>query len=172
MEKASPLPLFHWNYRISSTVHYSHSVPICFSTVCHESPELNVIHSMSLDYQIQIPLEKNLSSVILRLHITHSNCHDFAIHGVVDMTCHGCPLFHSLNMVEHHPSALKITSCLHALHEVYTTTRANLGHFKDKDLILVGPLTWELTLLNKGPLTSTVQLRYAINDPKLPEMFK
>ena len=104
--------------RISSTVHYLHSAPICLGAVCHESLELNVVHSMSLDYGIQIHLEKYLSSTILGLHITHSNCHDFAIQGVVDMTCHGCPIFDSLNMVEHHPIALKITSCLHLFDEV------------------------------------------------------
>ena len=172
MEKASPLPIFHWNSRISSIVHYSHNVPICLGAVCHESLELKVVQSMLLDYRLQIPPKKNLSSAILGLHITHSNCHDFAIQGVVNMACHGCPVFHLLNMIEHHLSAFKITSCLHSLDEVYTASRAYLGHFKGEDLINVDPLTWELTLLNKSPLTSATQLRYAINNPKLPEMFK
>ena len=126
---------------------------------------------MPLDYRLQIPPEKNLSCAILGLHITHSDCHDFAIEGVVNMTCHGCLVFHLLNMVNH-PSAFKITSCLHSLDEIYTAGKAYLGHFEDEDLIDVGPLTWKLTILNKSPLTSAAQLRYAINDPKLPEMFK
>ena len=172
MEKASPLAVFHWHCRILSTIHYSHSVPICLGAVCHESLELNGVQSIPLDHQIQIPPENNLSSAILRLHITHSNCHDVAIECVVNMTCHGCPLFHSLNVVEHHPSAFKIISSLHSLHEVYTATRPNLRHFKDEDLIHVSLLTWELTLLNESPLTSTAQLGYAINDPKLLEMFE
>ena len=87
------------------------------------------------------------------------------------MACHGCPIFHSLDMVEHHPSAFKVTSWLHSLDEVYIAGRAYLGHFEDEDLIDVGPLAWELTLLNKCPLTRAAQLFYAINDPKLPEMF-
>ena len=57
------------------------------------------------------------------------------------MTCHCGPFLDTLDMVKHKPLILKISSYLHALNEVHTTSRFVYQHLEDVDLIFA--LTWK-----------------------------
>jgi hypothetical protein len=67
---------------------------------------------------------------------TYSDGHDLAIPCIVHMTHHCGPFLDMLDMVKYEPSVLKISSWLHALDEVHTTSRSVYQHLEDIYLIL------------------------------------
>jgi hypothetical protein len=64
---------------------------------------------------------------------------------------HCGPFFDTLDMVKYEPSILEISSWLHALDEVHTTSRSVFQHLEDVHLVLA--LTWKdvaVDVLNCG----------------------
>jgi hypothetical protein len=84
------------------------------------------------------------------------------------MASHGCPLFDTLHMVEHHPRVFEITTGLHPLYQVYAAARTHLRHLEYKNLVKIRALAREQVLLDIGPVAATSEHGDAIHDPISP----
>ena len=67
-------------------------------------------------------------------------------------------------MVRHDPCMLEITARLHAFNQVDPTTRADLGHFENKNFVCIVTLSWELIPLDIGPGADTSKFGDAIHN--------
>jgi hypothetical protein len=65
MEEARPLLVLHGNCGITTAVNYPDSIPVCLSTICHESLELGLRNTVPCHDIIEVLLEYHLSSSIL-----------------------------------------------------------------------------------------------------------
>jgi hypothetical protein len=124
MEKTSVLSVLHGDLWITIAIDDSDSIPIGLCTVHHEAFEVGILDAVLCHEIVQFPPHDTLDLSVLRLHVTYSDGHDLAICCIVHVTRHCGPFFDTLDMVKHDPSVLEISSWLHALDEVNTTSRS------------------------------------------------
>jgi hypothetical protein len=65
MEETRPLLVLHRNRGVTTAVNHLDSIPVCLSTIRHESLELGRRNTMPCHDIIQVLLEYHLSSSIL-----------------------------------------------------------------------------------------------------------
>ena len=65
MEVASPLAPIDGNLRISGPIDNPHGIPMGLRTVCHESYEMRLKHSMPSHDVVEVVFEKHLSILVL-----------------------------------------------------------------------------------------------------------
>jgi hypothetical protein len=91
--------------------------------IAYEPLVVGILEAILCHEIVQFPLHDTLDLRVLRLHVTYGDGHDLAIRCIVYVTRHCGPFFDTLDMVKHEPSVLEISSWLHALDEVNTTSR-------------------------------------------------
>jgi hypothetical protein len=151
VEETSALSVLHGDLWITATIDNLDSISICLCTVCHEAFEVGILDAVLCHEIVQFSPHDTLDLRVLRLHVTYGDGHDLAICCIVHMTRHCGPLFDTLYMVKHEPSVLEISSWLHALDEVHTTSRSVFQHLENIHLFLA--LTWKdvaVDVLNCG----------------------
>jgi hypothetical protein len=65
MEEACPFLVLHRNRGVTTAIYLPDSIPLCLSTVCHESLELGFRNTVPCHNIIEILLKYSLSSNIL-----------------------------------------------------------------------------------------------------------
>jgi hypothetical protein len=65
MEEARPLLVLHGNCGITTTIYHPDSIPVCLSTIRHESLELRLWNTVPTHDIIQVLPENHLRSSIL-----------------------------------------------------------------------------------------------------------
>jgi hypothetical protein len=151
VEETSALSVLHGDLWITAAIDNSDSIPICLCTVRHEAFEVGILDAVLCHEIVEFCPHDTLDLCVLRLHVTYGDGHDLAIRCIVYMTRHCGPLFHTLNMVKHESSVLEISSWLHALDKVHTTSRSVFQHLENIHLFLA--LTWKdvaVDVLNCG----------------------
>jgi hypothetical protein len=114
MEEAHPLLVFHGNCSVTTAIYDPDCIPVCLSTVRHESLELGLRNIVPCHDIIEVLPKYHLSSSILLLHIADRNGHDSIICGVIDMASHGGPMLDALYVIEHDPSFSRSPpGCIH-----------------------------------------------------------
>ena len=78
-----------------------------------------------------------MSILIFGLEVVANDGHDALVRSIVNVAGHGGPLGDAFDMVEHNPSVLEIPARLHAFNQVDPTTRADLRHFENENLVIV-----------------------------------
>jgi hypothetical protein len=164
MKVAGSLASIDANIRISRPVNNHDGIPIGLRTVSHESFEVRFGNSMPSHNVVEVVPEQHLSILVLRLEVAASDGHDALVGPVVNVAGHGGPLGDSFDMVGHDPSMLEITARLHAFNQVDPTTRANLGHYENKNFVRIVTLAWELIPLDIGPNADTSKFGDAIHN--------
>jgi hypothetical protein len=71
-----------------------------------------------------------------------------------------------LDMIEHDPRVLQISTRLHSFDQVYPRSGPHLGHLENKHLVEVRALSRELVLLNVGLVATASEHGDVILDPK------
>jgi hypothetical protein len=79
---------------------------------------------------------------------------------------HGGPKLYTLDVIEHDPHVLQISSRLHSFDQVYPGYGPYLRHLENKHLVRVQALAQELVLLNVSLVTTTSERGNAVHDPK------
>jgi hypothetical protein len=151
IQEASALSVLHGDLWITIAIDDSDAIPVALCTVRHEAFEVGVLHTVFSHEFVEFSPHDKLDLLVLRLHVTYGNGHDLARSCIVHVTCHCGPFLDMLNMVKHESRILQISSWLHALDEVHTTSKSIYQHFEDVDLILA--LTWKdvaMDVLNCG----------------------
>jgi hypothetical protein len=136
---------------ITTAIDDSDSIPIGLCTVRHEAFEVGILDTILCHEIVEFSPHDTLGHRVLRLHVTYGDGHDLAIRCIVHVTRHCGSVFDTLDMVKYEPSILKISSWLHALDEVHTTSRSVFQHLEDIHLVLA--LTWKdvaVDVLNCG----------------------
>jgi hypothetical protein len=72
----------------------------------------------------------------------------------------------TLDVIEYDPRVLQISIGLHLFDQVHPRSGPHLGHLKNKHFFGVRALSWELVLLNVGPIATTSKHGNAVHDPK------
>jgi hypothetical protein len=121
---------------ITTAIDDSDSIPVGLCTVRHEAFEVGILDAVLCHEIIEFSPHDTLDLRILRLHVTYDNGHDLAIRCIVYVTRHCGPFLDTLEMAKHEPSVLEISSWLHALNEVHTTSRSVSQHLEDVHLFL------------------------------------
>jgi hypothetical protein len=156
VEETSALSVLHGDLWVTTAINDSDSIPIGLGTVRHEAFEVGILHAVLCHEIVEFSPHDTLDLRVLRLHVTDGNGHDLAIRCIVHVTRHCGPFLDMLDMVKYESSVLEISSWLHALDEVHTTSRSVYQHLEDVHLILA--LTWKdvgVDVLNSGePLHS------------------
>jgi hypothetical protein len=151
VEEISALLALHGDLWITTAIDDSDSIPIGLCTFRDEAFEVGILDVVLCHEIVEFSPHDTLDLRVLRLHVTYGDGHDLAIRCIVHMTRHCSPFFDMLDMVKHEPSILEISSWLHALDEVYTTSRSVFQHLEDVYLVLA--LTWKdvaVDVLNCG----------------------
>jgi hypothetical protein len=151
VDKTSVLTVLYGDLWITTAIDGSDSIPISLCTVHHEAFEVGILDAILCHEIVEFSPHNILDLYVLRLHVTYGDGHDLAIHYIVHMTRHCGPLFNTLDMVKHEPRVLEISSWLHALVKVHTTSRSVFQYLEDVHLVLA--LTWKdvgMDLLNCG----------------------
>jgi hypothetical protein len=145
VEETSTLSILHGDLWITIAIDDSDNIPIGLCIVRHEAFEVGILDAVLCHEIVEFSPHDTLDLRVIRLYVTYSNGHDLAIR-----------CLNTFDMVEHEPSVLEISSWLHALDEVHTTSRSIYQHLEDVHLILA--LTWKdvaVDVLNCGvPLHS------------------
>jgi hypothetical protein len=136
VEETRALSILYGDLWITTTIDDSDSIPIGFYIVCHEAFEVGILHVVFSHEIVELSPHDALDLCVLRLHVTYGNGHDLAIRCIVHMTCHSGPLLDTLDMVKHEPRILEISSWLHVLDEVHTTSKFVYQHLEDVHFIL------------------------------------
>jgi hypothetical protein len=156
VEETSVLSVLHGDLWVTTAINDSDSIPIGLGTVCHEAFEVGILHAVLSHEIVEFSPHDTLDLCVLRLHVTYGNGHDLAIRCIVHVTRHCGPFLDTLDMVKHDPRILEISSWLHVLDEVHTTSKFVYQYLEDVHLILA--LTWKdvgVDVLNSGvPLHS------------------
>jgi hypothetical protein len=134
---------------------------ICLCIVYHESFEINV-DTIHLHYLVKHCQQDILDFYKLWLHVVNNNSHEFIVNQVVNMTCHSGPSLHVLNMIDHHPWILQITTKLHALDQIHTKDTIIHKYLKEEHL-LIWHLSKETTILNVFTMIFELQQKYVVN---------
>jgi hypothetical protein len=151
VEETSAYSVLHGNLWITVAIDDSDNIPIGLCTVRLEAFEVGILDTVLCHEIVQFFPHDTLDLCVLRLHVTYGDGHDLAIRCIVHMTRHCGPLFDMLEMVKHEPSVLEISSWLHALDEVHTTSWSVFQHLENVHLFLA--LTWKdvaVDVLNCG----------------------
>jgi hypothetical protein len=151
MEEACALTILYRDLWITTAIDNSDGILIGLCPICHEAFEVGILHIVLSDEIVEFSPYDTLDLRVLRLHVTYGNGHDLAIRCIVHVTHHSGPLLDMLDMVKHEPCILEISSWLHALDEVHTTSRSVFQHLEDVHLVLA--LTWKdvaVDVLNCG----------------------
>lgn len=90
-------------------------------TVVYEAFKVCILNSMLLQDVYYGQLESLLRVRGLILHVTDIDCHDLPVLGVIHMNTHSGLVRNPLDMVEHDPFVLQITSWLHLPHKANST---------------------------------------------------
>jgi hypothetical protein len=104
--------------------------------VHHEAFEVGIFDAVLCHEIVEFSPHDTLGFRVLRLRVTYGDGHDLAICCIVHVTRHCGPFFDMLDKVKHEPSVLEISSWLHALDKVHTTSRSIFQHLKDVHLVL------------------------------------
>ena len=102
-----------------------------------------------------------LRFLIFELELAAINGHDALVGSIVYVAGRGGPLGNAFIMVGHDHNAR-----LHALNQIDPTTRANLRHLENKNLVRIVTLAWENISLDIGPGAYTFKLGDAIHNPQ------
>jgi hypothetical protein len=151
MEEACALTILYRDLWITTAIDNSDGIPVGLRTICHEAFEVGLFYAISLHHLVEFSPHDTLNLRVLQLHVTYDNGHDLAIRCIVHMVRHCGPFLDTLDMVKYKLRVLQISSWLHALDEVHTTSRSVFQHLEDVDLILALP--WKdfaLDVLNCG----------------------
>jgi hypothetical protein len=151
VEETSALSVLHGDLWITTAIDDSDSILIGLRTVCHEAFEVGILDVVLCHEIVVFSPHDTLALRVLRLHVTYGDGHDLAIRCIIYVTRHCGLFFDTLDMVKYEPSILEISSWLHALDEVHTTSRSVFQHLEDVYLILA--LTWKdvaVDVLNCG----------------------
>jgi hypothetical protein len=124
VEETSALSVLYEDLWITAAIDDLDSIPICLCTIHHEAFEVGILDAVLCHEIVQFSPHDTLDLWVLRLHVTYSDGHDLTICCIVHVIRHCGPLFNTLDMVKHEPSILEISSWLHALDEVHTTSRS------------------------------------------------
>jgi hypothetical protein len=141
MEETSALSILHSDLGITTAIDDLNSIPIGMCTVRHEAFEVGILDAVLCHEIVQFSLHDTLDLGVLQLHVTYGNGHDLAICCIVHVTRHCGPFLDTLDMVKHEPSVLEISSWLHALDKVHTTSTFVFQHLEDVHLVFA--LTWK-----------------------------
>jgi hypothetical protein len=156
IEETSALLVLHGDLWITTAIDDFDSIPIGLCTVRHGAFEVGILDAVLCHEIVEFSPHDTLDLRVLRLHVTYGDGHDLVIRCIVHVTRHCGPFLDTLDMVKYEPSILEISSWLHALDEVHTTSKSVYQHLEDVHLILV--LTWKdvaVDVLNCGvPLHS------------------
>jgi hypothetical protein len=136
VEETSAFSVLHGNLWVTTAIDDSDSIPIGMCTVRHEAFEVGILDVILCHEIVRFSLYDTLDLRVLRLHVTYSDGHDLVIRCIVHVTRHCGPFFDMLDMVKHEPSILEISSWLHALDKVHTTSRSVFQHLEDVHLVL------------------------------------
>jgi hypothetical protein len=166
MEEAGPLLVLHGNWGVTTAINHPDCIPVCLSTIRHESLEHRLWNTVPCHYIIQVLPENHLRSTILELHIANRNGHHSTISGVVNVASHGGPILDTLDVIEHDPRVFQISSGLHSINQVHSRSGPYLEHLENKHLVWVRALTRELILLNVGLVATASERGDAVHDPK------
>jgi hypothetical protein len=145
------LSVLHGDLWITATIDDSDSIPIGLCIVRHEAFEVGILNAILCHEIVEFSPHDTLDLGVLRLHVTYGDGHDLAIRCIVHVTRHCGLFFNMLDMVKHESSVLEISSWLHVLDEVHTTSRSVFQHLEDVHLFLA--LTWKdvaVDVLNCG----------------------
>jgi hypothetical protein len=168
VEETSALLVLHGDLWFTTAIDDLDNIPIGLCTVCHEAFEVGILDAILCHEIVEFSPHDTLDLRVLQLHVTYGDGHDLAICNLVYVKCHCSPFLDPLDMVKYEPSVLEISSWLHALDEVDTTSSSVYQHLEDVHLILA--LTWKdvaVDVLNYGvPLHS----HDAIMGPLLPPL--
>jgi hypothetical protein len=151
VEETSALSVLHGDLWITTAIDGSNSIPIGLCTFRHEAFEVGILDAVRCHEIVEFSPHDTLDLRVFRLHVTYGDGHDLAIRCIVYVTRHCGPFFDTLDKVKHEPSVLEISSWLHALDEVHTTSRFVFQHLEDVHLVLA--LTWKdvaVDILNCG----------------------
>jgi hypothetical protein len=151
VEETSALSVLHGDLWINTAIDDSDRIPIGMCTVRHEAFEVGILDVVLCHEIVEFSPHDTLDLRVLRLHVTYGDGHDLVIRYIVYVTHHCGPFLDPLDMVKYEPSVLEISSWLHALDEVHTTSRSVYQHLEDVHLILA--LTWKdvaVDVLNSG----------------------
>jgi hypothetical protein len=151
VEETSAFTVLHRDLWITTAIHDSDNIPIGLCTVRHEAFEVGILDAVLCHEIVEFSPHDTLDLRVLRLHVTDGDGHDLAIRCIVHVTRDCGPFFDMLDMVKHEPSVLEISSWLHVLDEVHTTSRFVFQHLEDVHLVLA--LIWKdvgLDVLNYG----------------------
>jgi hypothetical protein len=141
LEETSALLVLHGDLWITTAIDDLDSIPIGLCTVRHEVFEVGILDAILCHEIVEFSPHDTLDLRVLRLHVTYGDGHNLAIRCIVHVTRHCGPFLDPLDMVKHEPSVLEISSWLHALDKVHTTSRSVYQHLEDVHLILA--LTWK-----------------------------
>jgi hypothetical protein len=72
----------------------------------------------------------------------------------------------TLDVIEHDPRVFQISTGLHSFDQVHHRSGPHLGHLENKHLFGIRALSWELVLLNIGPVATASEHGNAVHDPK------
>jgi hypothetical protein len=151
VEETSGLTVLHGDLWITTTIDDLDSIPIGLCIVRHEAFEVGILEAVLCHEIVEFSPHDTLDLGVLRLYVSYGDGHDLAIRCIVHVTRHCGPFLDTLDMVKHEPSVLEISSWLHALDEVHTTSRSIFQHLEIIHLILA--LTWKdvgVDVLNCG----------------------
>jgi hypothetical protein len=151
VEETSALLVLYGDLWVTTAIDDLDSIPIGLCTFRHEALEVGIFPAVISHEIVEFSPHDTLDLRVLRLHVTYGNSHDLAIRCIIHVTHHSRPLMDTLDMVKHEPRILQISSWLHALDDVHTTSKFIFQHLEDADLILALP--WKdvaMDVLNFG----------------------
>jgi hypothetical protein len=151
VEETSTLSVLHGDLWITTAIDDSDSILIGLSTVRHEAFEVGILDAILCHEIVEFSPHDTLDLGVFQLHVIYGDGHDLAIRCIIHVTHHCGPFFDTLDMVKHEPSVLEISSWLHVLDEVHTTSRSVFQHLED--VLLVLALIWKdvtIDVLNCG----------------------
>ena len=88
------------------------------------------------------------------------------------MTRHSSLVTHALDMVEHEPRVLQVSSWLHPSDKVNTGGWSDLTHLEDKDFVIVSTLPREHISLDEEPGRTSSHLPDAIHGISAPDVLE
>jgi hypothetical protein len=78
----------------------------------------------------------------------------------------------TLDVIEHDPRILQISTRLHSFDQVHPRSGPHLGHLENKHLVGVRALSRELVLMNVGLVAIASEYGNAVHDPKSSNILK
>jgi hypothetical protein len=88
------------------------------------------------------------------------------------MSSHGGPPFDPLDVIGHHPRILEVPTRLHLTNQIHISSRTNLRHLEDENLVCIVTLSWELVPLDVNPIANAPELCDAIHNTEPPQIFE